>query len=257
MNINKTLLIWVKIMNKIRNFTTIESEYGPFIVNRHCAYQAEVLIKTGKPHIQEELQKILAIANSLSSDSVCIDAGANIGLVCVPLAQVLVPNNGVVYAFEVQRMMAYALCGAAALNDLENLVIFNQGLGAELGTLGAQKIDYAKPQDFGLFSLVDQTKAHETTIEVVTIDSLNLLRLDFLKIDVEGMEIEVLRGAQKSIRQYLPWCWIEVWKVGVENVKAQFNGLDYVFFMMDDLNMLCAPKNRLEQSTLKINAKEI
>lgn len=244
-------------MIKIRNFTTIESEYGPFIVNRHCAYQADVLIKTGKPHIQVELQKILAIANSLPNDSVCIDAGANIGLVSIPLAQFVSSKNGVVYAYEPQRLMSYALCGAAALNDLENLLVFNQALGAEKGSLGAEKIDYAKPQDFGLFSLVDQSKAPETTIDVITIDSLGLKRLDFLKVDVEGMEVEVLEGAKKSINLHLPWCWIEVWKVGVENIKAQFRDLDYVFFMMDDLNMLCAPKKKLEQSSLKINAKEI
>jgi hypothetical protein len=51
--------------NRVKNFTVIESVYGKFLVNRHCAYQAEALIKTGRPHIDDELRKILAIVESL------------------------------------------------------------------------------------------------------------------------------------------------------------------------------------------------
>ena len=240
----------------IQNFTTIESQYGRFIVNRHCAFQAESLIKTGLPHIQDELNKILAVINNLPEDSVVVDAGANIGLVAIPIAQLLAQKNGVVHAFEVQRMMSYALCGTAALNDLENVIVYNQALGSAEGTLNAGKLDYGKPQDFGLFSLVDQDDKNSESIKVTTIDKLNLPRLDFFKIDVEGMEIDVLKGSRQSLEDYLPWCWIEYWKVNIDDIKAQFAGLDYKFFIMDQLNMLCAPVSKLTESPLTINAKE-
>lgn len=240
---------------KVKNFTTIESEYGQFIVNRHCAYQAEVLIKTGQPHIQDELNKILAVVNTLPDSSIIIDAGANIGLVAIPIAQHVSSKNGKVYAFEAQRMMSYALCGSASLNDLENLIIHNKALGAVEGKLQAESPDYGKPQDFGLFSLVDQNKEQAETVDVLTVDSLNLPRLDFFKIDVEGMEIDVLKGGQQSVNRYRPWCWVEYWKVDVEQIKAQFDGLDYQFYQMDKLNMLCAPTDKLAESSLTINAK--
>lgn len=231
-------------------------------MNRHCAYQADVLIKTGKPHIQEELNKILAIVNTLPSNSVVVDAGANIGLVSIPIAQLVKPKKGRVYAFEVQRMMFYALCGSAALNDLDNLIVQNQALGAEVGQLQTPSVDYSQPQDFGLFSLADQTAEHGTPnslnrVKLVTIDSLHLPRLDFLKIDVEGMEVDVLKGARASIERYLPWCWVEYWKADVEDIKAQFVGLDYQFHKMDSLNMLCAPRDKLTKAPLAINAKEM
>ena len=38
----------------VRNFVVIDSIHGPFVINRHCALQAEALIKTGRPHIQGE-----------------------------------------------------------------------------------------------------------------------------------------------------------------------------------------------------------
>jgi len=215
------------------------------------------LIKTGRPHIQNELNKILSIIKDLPDGSVTVDAGANIGLVAIPIASFVRQSNGMVYAFEAQRMMSYALCGSAALNDLENLLIYNQALGATAGTLSAEKPDYAKAQDFGLFSLVDQSSAQPDSIEVTTIDSLQLPRLDFLKIDVEGMEIDVLKGGQETLTSYQPWCWIEYWKNDIEDIKAQFSDLEYKFYIMDQLNMLCVPVTRLADSSLTIQAEEI
>lgn len=241
----------------INNFTSIDSVYGPVIVNRHCAFQAESLIKTGRPHIQDELNKILDIVNTLPENSVTVDAGANIGLVALPIAHLVSQKKGVVHAFEAQRMMAYALGGSVALNDLENLLVYNQALGSSAGVLTADKPDYGQPQDFGTFSLVEQNEAQAESIQVVSIDSLKLDRLDFFKIDVEGMEIDVLAGSQKSIRSHLPWCWIEYWKVDIADIKAQFKGLDYKFYVMDQLNLLCAPAGRLSESQLNVTAEEV
>ena len=190
--------------------------------------------------------------------SIVVDAGANAGLVCVPIAQLLRAKGGTVHAFEVQRMMYYALCGTAAINDLENLYVHNKAVGSAPGTLKATKPDYGAKQDFGLFSLVNQNDPNASEeVPVTTIDSLSLPGFDFFKIDVEGMEIDVLKGAQNSIRKYQPWCWVEYWKVDVNEIKKQFEGLDYKFFVMDQLNMLCAPVARINSSQIKITAKEI
>src|ERR1700749_1248501 len=108
---------------KINNFVVVDSEYGKFVVNRHCAYQAESLIKTGRPHIDDELQKILTLVRQLPDGCLMVDAGANIGLVSIPVAQLIASRGGLVHAFEPQRLMSYALAGAAALNDLENLIV--------------------------------------------------------------------------------------------------------------------------------------
>jgi FkbM family methyltransferase len=176
--------------------------------------------------------------------------------VSIPIAQLVLHKKGTVYAFEAQRMMSYALCGSAALNDLENLIVHNKALGSTIGTLGADKLDYGQPQDFGLFSLVNQNQESAETVDLISIDSLALPQLDFFKIDVEGMEIDVLKGSRSSIERHLPWCWIEYWKVDIEEIKAQFSGLEYQFFIMDELNLLCAPADRLAQSALNINAKK-
>jgi len=52
-------------MYPVNNFTVVESDYGRFIVNRHCTFQIESLVKTGKPHIQDELNIILVFVQTL------------------------------------------------------------------------------------------------------------------------------------------------------------------------------------------------
>lgn len=237
-------------MPQVNNFTVIESVYGRFVVNRHCAFQAEALIKTGKPHIYDEIEILLAIVDTLPDPAFVVDAGANIGLVSIPIAARLLPRGGAVLAFEVQRMVHYALCAGAVLNDLENLFAYQQGLGATDGETFISRLDYASEQDHGTFSLLHQGEARPEHIRIVALDSMGLPKLDLLKIDVEGMELDVLQGGRDTIARFRPWCWIEDWSVGADNIKAAFEGLDYQFFKADELNLLCAPSDRLAASGL-------
>jgi FkbM family methyltransferase len=152
-------------------------------------------------------------------------------------------------------MLFYALCGSAAINDLDNFYAHNIALGNAATTIDVPKPDYAIAQDLGLVSLVERPV--EQPVEKVLLrplGGLGLTRLDFLKIDVEGMEIDVLKGAEGLIRSQLPWCWIEYWKVGVPEIKRQFAGLPYKFYVMDKLNLLCAPEERLAASRITVAA---
>ena len=241
----------------LNNFTVIDSVYGKFIVNRHCHFQAEALIKTGWPHIEDELKKILAIVNSLPEGAVVVDAGANIGLVGIPIARALQATGGMVLAFEPQRMLFYALCGSASINDLDNFYAYNMALGGDARLVDVPRPDYGLPQDLGTVSLIAPTPDRPTErVLLRPLDGFGLARLDFLKIDVEGMEIDVLTGAASLIRTHLPWCWVEHWKVGIAPIKAQFAGLSYNFFVMDELNLLCAPEPRLAASHIAVTAPQ-
>lgn len=244
-------------MPDVNNFTVIESIYGRFVVNRRDKFQAEALIRTGRPHIQDELDVQLAIADTLPDRAFVVDAGANVGFVAIPLAQRLKPRSGAVLAYEVQRMMYYALCAGAVLNDLDNLYAFHQGLGASARIERIASVDYGAPQDFGMYSLLNQPAERNEAVQIAPLDELGLPRLDYLKVDVEGMEMEVLAGAKGMIARHRPWCWIEYWMVGAETVAGAFAGLDYQCYVMDQLNLLCAPSDRLAASGLAFEATRV
>ena len=65
---------------------------------------------------------------------------------------------------------------------------------------------------------------------MITIDSLNLKRLDFMKIDVEGMEVEALKGAKETLARCLPQLVIEKIKVEEHLLIKLLNPLGYLFF---------------------------
>lgn len=240
------------------NFTVLETEYGRFVVNRHSAGMTGTLLKSGRQHTEQKLQQVLAIARTLPRQAMAIDAGAHIGLVSVPLAHALRGSGGTVIAFEPQRMLTYAMCGTAALNDLDNLQVYNQALGKGTGFVGVPREDYGSVRDFSKLSLVGLgPDSPGEDVMVSHIDGLHLPRLDFLKISVEGMELDVLQGADAVIRAHQPWCLVEYSKAGIESIKAAFAGLGYRFFRMNDLDLLCAPPARLEASKLQIVSPEL
>lgn len=238
----------------VPNFTILDSVHGRFIVNRHDALQPAALLRTGRTHIEGEIANILTVARLLEPDSVAVDAGANIGFTAVPLARALRDKRGVVHAFEPQRMLAYALAGTAALNDLDNLQIHQHALGAANERQAMTVPDYAAAQDFGQIGLVSPPGERTEHIDIVTIDGLALPRLDFLKIDVEGMELEVLEGGRATVAANAPWCWIEYWKSDAEAIKRHFAGQDYAFYRASEHNMLCVPARRAAGIPLSISA---
>lgn len=246
---------------QINNFTSFDSIHGRFVVNRHCAFQAEALAKTGKTHIEAELAKIFVLVDKLPEEAVVVDGGANIGFFSIPVAQRIKSRGGRLISFEPQRMLFYALCGSVALNDLENVHPLNKALGATPGSAVLPAVDYSKPSDYGTVS-IQATAPHEDAVprilrkqevDVVTLDSLDLHRLDFLKLDVEGYEIQALTGGLQTLQKHRPWIWIEFFIIGQDPIKQALAGLpDYDFYTMDYQNMLCAPREKLAASGIKI-----
>lgn len=59
---------------------------------------------------------------------------------------------------------------------------------------------------------LDYTPEKGRQVRQIALDSLNLKRVDLLKIDVESMELDVLRGARSLIAAYAPLIWVEILK---------------------------------------------
>jgi FkbM family methyltransferase len=110
-------------------------------------------------------------------------------------------------AIEPQRVIFQLLCANVALNSLFNVRTYHAAAGRAAGTLIVPALDYATEDNFGGISLGQATTGED--VPVIPLDSLVLPAVHVLKIDVEGMEAEVLAGARQLIAHHRPILYLE------------------------------------------------
>lgn len=134
----------------------------------------------------------------LQPGDTAVDIGANIGLLTMACARA-VGFAGKVYSFEPETRMADLLQRTIAMNGLSQVKLLRQAASAEPGTLSfnVSKI----PGHSSLFALPEQEAGHKQQVEVVRLDDVIPAgsRVDVVKIDVEGAEMDVLKGMQRIL----------------------------------------------------------
>jgi FkbM family methyltransferase len=133
----------------------------------------------------------------------CVDVGANTGPLTLLFAK-LVGAEGRVLAFEPGPPYLRRLRKNLGLNpQLWSVVtIVNEGLSDEEGTL-TWAADPHHPHNAGLLGVTEGTSVKVSTLDSA-IKRQGWGRVDFIKIDVEGMELEVLRGARAVLERFRP-----------------------------------------------------
>jgi FkbM family methyltransferase len=149
--------------------------------------------------------EVILFRNLLRPGDVAVDVGANIGAHTIPLAKMVGPT-GRVHAFEPQARMFELLTENVGLNVLGNVEARQAALGAAPGTAKVPPIDY---ETLGNFGGVAVNGADGDDVPLVTIDSLELPSVRLIKIDVEGMEVDVLQGAAATIARHGPILYCE------------------------------------------------
>lgn len=187
----------------VTGFNSLSStRHGLMLYNRHDVYIGKSLERYGE-FSEGEVEIFQQIVRP---DDVVVEAGANIGTHTVPLSQ-RVGNRGAVWAFEPQRIIFQTLCANLALNSLSNVFARQAALGAAAGSIVVPPLDYTSSNNFGGLGLGNYEQGE--VVPVITIDSLSLNRLNLLKVDVEGMELQVLQGAVETIRRHRPLLYVE------------------------------------------------
>jgi len=100
---------------------------------------------------------------------------------------------------------------------------------------------------------VGQQLTNKEQVQAITIDSLNLPRLDYLKLDVEGMEELVLEGAKKTIKRCRPIIQLEVLKSDKQNLIDTLKKYNYVTLNLNQENTLSLHVDDPVLSSLKEN----
>ncbi|MGD9720320.1 MAG: FkbM family methyltransferase [Pirellulales bacterium] len=187
--------------------------FPAFNRQRACRY-GQMLYNTNDMYVGRSLElygefsegEIDLFRQVIHPGNVVIEVGANIGSHTVFLAQ-QVGRNGLVVAFEPQRIVFQTLCANLALNSITNVVALHQAVGSQSGEIFVPQLDCLKENNFGGLSLGEYNKGE--IVSVVQLDCANLPRCDFIKVDVEGMEEDVLRGAAGLIARFQPVMYVE------------------------------------------------
>ncbi len=176
--------------------------YGLMLYNIKDTFIGRSLVLYG-----EYLENEIALYRQLLREGdVVVDGGANIGCFTLFFARA-VGTGGAVLAFEPQRMIFQMLCANMALNGLANVGTWQAGLGAEAGLMKVPPMNYGTFGNFGGVALT--TEGAGEPVPVRPIDSLGLQRCNLIKIDVQGMESEVLEGADATIGKFRPLLYVE------------------------------------------------
>lgn len=136
---------------------------------------------------------------------VAIDAGANIGNHSIFFSKVC--NFSSCYAIEPNPAVSHILQRNIEINDLDAKVHrISKGIGAENGHMFLG----VSPQDNLGATKLQKEGFIGTEIDVIALDQLDLRDVDLIKIDLEGMAIEALIGAEKTIVQNQPVLFVEL-----------------------------------------------
>jgi FkbM family methyltransferase len=131
-------------------------------------------------------------------DHVAVQAGCHVGL----WANELADKFDAVWTFEADPVN-YG-CAVRNVAEWGNVTLTKAALGAECGTLPW----YRSLSNTGKHKFANKGKV-DSTVDVVTIDSLSLPALDFLALDIEGAELLALKGGAATIEKFRPVVLVE------------------------------------------------
>lgn len=192
----------------------MESVLSQLSIHGKLTYLAHLFKALTRNHHQEYLPILKSV---IDDDSIIIDVGAHAGQF-TKLFSTIVPN-GRVYAFEPGSYARSILNKVILLHHLNNVTQINKGLGEsskeehlimpvkKSGSLG-----------FGLSHLrgesQDVKNTISETINIITLDAFaeseSLERINLIKADIEGWEMQLLRGAKSIIKKWHPVLTLEV-----------------------------------------------
>jgi len=194
-----------------------------------------------------------------------VEVGANIGAHSVALARACSP--GPLYLFEPQQRVFQILCANLALNGVTNAIAYPEACSDEAGFVVVPPLDYGAELNFGGVSVEPDTEgARGLRVRATPLDALGLGACHLIKVDVEGFEAQVLRGAADTIRRLRPLLYVEndrrehqqevisliaamgyrlYWHAPPLFRPNNFNGFpENIFGRIVSVNMLCVPDER-------------
>ncbi|MCH2232342.1 MAG: FkbM family methyltransferase [Crocinitomicaceae bacterium] len=207
-------------------------------------YLYDIPEKNTFQHIRKKLKK---------RSPVIFDCGANIGLYSLNLAK-LYPNAQI-HSFEPLTYNFEIFKNNITLNSFNSIVANQLGVGSK-----NEELDIkfgAKKSGASLYENDFNNEGSET-IKITTIDNYctqnNISEIDLIKIDIEGAEMEALRGAETTLKKSKS-CII-VAEVIEQHLKAAKSSTKEVFEFLENLGFKAFLPKSWPQGLKEVNHKE-
>ena len=154
--------------------------------------------------------EINLLAHFIRQGFVVADIGAFIGTHARAFSA-FVGSSGKVLAFEPRHVSVTVLTENARLAPINNVRVINAALGATKEIVTVTSLHADTNANFGSFALEPCKNEHLSgeQVTITPLDAYKLDQLDFVKIDVEGMEFDVLKGAIGTLKRCRPVMFLE------------------------------------------------
>ena len=178
------------------HYKAIPTNYGMMLVNRH-EYGLPWSLEENGEWVPIEIEFLMQFCKG-----VVFDVGANIGTHTLAFAR----KASHVFSFEPQKLTYYTLCSNILLNNLFNVTPCELALGNFDGSIPMYTPDpTCRNASAGI-----PVGTGDNLVAIAKLDSLNLPIPSFIKIDVEGYELEVLRGADNLLEKDVHFVYVEI-----------------------------------------------
>ena len=217
----------------------IEGQVGKYIISGGIGGPEQNVFINGSHEPQ-----VINLANEVLQNypgSSFFDIGSHMGAITIPLA-ILNPRAEML-AFEPQPLIYYQLCGNIFINNIKNITPYNFGVGNPVEEESYVFVPIYDPSDglTGNFSIIDGKHSKNDAkeykkVSLIKADSFGFSNLSAVKIDVEGMELEVLEGISETLERSRPAVIFELWEAQSiadknrnDNIRELLSGKGYEF----------------------------
>jgi len=187
------------------------------------------------PYVEHFVYELLF--SMLNANDIFIDVGAHIGKYTIPLGKIL--KGGLVIALEPHRLNFHFLKRNVELNGLSNIILLNAAafscdclLPLYLGRDSSTHSLMRQFVESTAFIPIRAIRLDTLIQDMVCGKSVEVSHIRVVKIDVEGAELEVLKGMQRILGEIRPLLIIEVRK---ENLKEFFKIMDSYSYYCKEL----------------------
>ena len=189
-------------VRKVKNYSSsnLQTDYAEVFGNKLILSKKGLALAVSHYGTYEELEAKI-MEEKITAGSIVVDVGANIGLHTLNMARI-VGNTGQVFAFEPDPSNFEILRKNVKINNYQNIILEEKAVGDKHGRVTLYQSDH--PGNHRLFPQTKQAKGEVevelTSLDKYFIDSNLAEKINFIKIDVEGLEFSVLNGMKNILK---------------------------------------------------------